>query len=180
MSYEMTKDMLSTDWGTPWKDFEPLNREFGFERDVCARKWNTKVFGSYYNLLERGEDGLRLPWAERNWCNPPYGAKNIEQWLAKGLAEQRDGKLTVFLLPDTLDVKWVGMIYDTAQKRWKPGIEMRPIIGRINFETPPELGSRHGNVGGNILVVMYPVDKPQVWPGGICPTCGTKLEEAVK
>lgn len=51
-------------------DLDPAS-EAKFQENVQA--------GRYYSLLERGEDGLVLPWLGRVICNPPGGLV-VEFW----------------------------------------------------------------------------------------------------
>ncbi len=170
MGYELTKDSLSKEWGTPRKYFDPWNREFGFELDVCAAEdgWNAKLPDYYTPSI----DGLCEDWAHTNWCNPPYGSDNISAWLNKGMEEQVRGNTTVFLLPDTLDVAWFHeYVWDPRKNQWRPGIEFRPVQGRITFDVPPALRGRvsNGNPKGSILVVMRPIIVARTFA---CPNCG--------
>lgn len=157
----------SEEWGTPRSVFSPLNSEFGFTVDVAARPWNTK----HPNFWTPNVNGLAQDWGREpvRWCNPPYGARNIEQWLAKGTATQDSG-ITVYLLPNTTDVQWFHQyVWDMSRNRTRPGIELRFFKGRIKFDVPPDMfvANNNGNVKGNILVVMRPI-KLMVQ----CPTCG--------
>ena len=77
----MDKVMFSSqtdEWETPQILFQALDREFGFDLDVCATPENAKC-RLYYT---RNQDGLRMPWSGTVWCNPPYGRK-IGSWVKK-------------------------------------------------------------------------------------------------
>lgn len=158
----------STEWGTPWDRFRPWNDEFHFTLDACARDWNTKVPERWFSLEQ---NGLMQPWCgEVVWCNPPYGSKNIEQWLAKAASEREFNTLTVLLLPNTTENKWFHQyVFDPERQRVRQGIELRFIKGRINFDMPPGFdGKDDGNPKGSILVIVHP--RKIIVP--ICPTCG--------
>lgn len=47
----------------------------GIDFDPCSEaRFNAVIKATtYYSLLERGEDGLKLPWAGRTLVNPPGG-----------------------------------------------------------------------------------------------------------
>jgi hypothetical protein len=63
-------------WGTPSDIVERARRCMGgIDLDPSSEsKFNATVQATrYYSLLERGEDGLKLPWFGRVFCNPPGG-----------------------------------------------------------------------------------------------------------
>lgn len=72
----------SEEWETPQAVFDRQNKMFGFELDVCATPQNAKCTRFY----TKEQDGLKQPWASRNWMNPPYG-RNIGKWCARASAE---------------------------------------------------------------------------------------------
>ena len=145
---------LATNWATPRSVFDPLNQEFKFDLDVCAEPWNAKS-ATFYTVEQ---DGLKQPWNGACWCNPPYGARNITQWLAKGQAELVCGNasVVVYLLPNTTDVVWFHTyVWDDKKHATRPGIGLRFIKGRVIFDPPPSYtGDNPGNVKGSIVVVM--------------------------
>ena len=65
-------------WETPQDFFEKLDREFGFELDVCALPENAKC-SRYFSPMD---DGLEQDWTGVCWCNPPYG-REIEKWVKR-------------------------------------------------------------------------------------------------
>ena len=155
----------STEWATPWSVFNPLHQEFGFTVDVAALPVNTKVPDCWFGPQM---DGLKQSWrGEKAWCNPPYGATNIEQWLAKARAEAEHGATTVLLLPNTTDVKWFHRhVWDVRSNRCHRGVELRFFEGRITFDPPPGMTSV-SNVKGSILVIVRPASL--IVP--MCPYC---------
>ena len=92
--------------------------------DVAAQQWNTKIPDRWFGP---DIDGLAQSWrGERAWCNPPYGAANIVNWLAKATIEAAQGTTTVLLLPNTTDVKWFHrFVWDVQSNRARPGVELR-------------------------------------------------------
>ena len=66
------------DWETPLELFEALDREFGFDLDVCATADNAKC-ARYYTPEQ---DGLKQRWEGACWMNPPYG-RDIGKWIRK-------------------------------------------------------------------------------------------------
>jgi hypothetical protein len=79
-------------WITPPTFLEKLNTEFQFDHDPCP--------------FPRPEsyDSLVLPWGKRNYVNPPFNKKDApyggpSAFVRKGIAEQKSGKTSVFVLP---------------------------------------------------------------------------------
>lgn len=105
-------------WETPQAFFDELNREFGFQTDVCALPENAKC-ESYYTPEQ---DGLSKEWTGVCWCNPPYG-RQIGKWVKKA-AESK--ATVVMLLPARTDTKW---FHDYIL----PNAEIRFIKGRLKF-----------------------------------------------
>jgi phage N-6-adenine-methyltransferase len=131
---------------TPPEVFNYFNKEFNFNFDVCAEIGTAKCPDFY--SLERGEDGLKLPWKHRNWCNPPYS--NVVPWLRKGIEEMnQNNRFSVFLLKADPSTKWFhDLVYPFAS-------EIRFLKGRIRFvlkgEPAPWLPP-----WGSMLVVFDP------------------------
>lgn len=144
----------STEWATPWRVFKPINDEFHFTVDVAALDHNTKVPELYFTPRE---DGLAQTWTGTAWCNPPYGAANIDAWLAKAARERERGVTTVLLLPNTTDCKWFHRyVWDVSKNAARPGIELRFISGRISFDAPAGMKA-NANVKGSILVIVHKI-----------------------
>lgn len=105
-------------WATPSDFFEELNKEFGFEIDVCALPENAKC-NKFYTP---DDDGLKQEWIGNCWCNPPYG-REIGKWVKKAA---ESNTLVVMLLPARTDTKWFHeYIYGKA--------EIRFVKGRLKF-----------------------------------------------
>ena len=105
-------------WETPQELFDEMNREFGFQTDVCALPENAKCEVFY----TPEQDGLAQEWTGVCWCNPPYGRK-IGKWVKK--AAESDATV-VMLLPARTDTKW---FHDYIL----PTAEIRFIKGRLKF-----------------------------------------------
>lgn len=67
-------------WETPKHIFDQLNKEFGFNLDVCAVPENAKC----KRFFSPKENGLVQPWEGVCWCNPPYG-RQVVKWVEKSL-----------------------------------------------------------------------------------------------
>jgi len=105
-------------WATPQDFFDKLNKEFGFNLDVCATAENAKC-ARYFT---EQDDGLKKDWGGALcWCNPPYGRK-IGEWVKK--ASESD--FCVMLLPARTDTRWFhDYIYGKT--------EIRFLKGRLKF-----------------------------------------------
>lgn len=87
---------------TPPEIFDPLHREFGFHRDVCATAENAKL-PDYWTIAD---DALSQRWSGILWMNPPYG-RGIGDWVKKAYDAATIGDATVVcLLPVRSDNEW--------------------------------------------------------------------------
>lgn len=86
-------------WGTPEDIVERARRSMGaIDLDPCSEEqFNAIVRATqYYSLLERGEDGLALPWRGRVLLNPPGEEKGkkrgkfVRRFWEKMLSEDID------------------------------------------------------------------------------------------
>lgn len=120
----------STEWETPQEFFDELDREFGFDLDVCAQLKNAKLSP----FFSPEDDGLSQDWTGTCWMNPPYGRK-IGKWVAKAKGEsEKNGATVVCLLPARTDTRWWhDYIWDEKNHRPQPGVEVRLIRGRLKF-----------------------------------------------
>ena len=98
-------------WHTPKALYDALDAEFHFNDDPCP---------------EGGIFGTDRAWGTSTFCNPPYGP-SIQEWLEKGVAEAKEGKIIVFLLPARTDTRW---FHDLVLPN-EP--EIRFIKGRLYF-----------------------------------------------
>lgn len=107
-------------WATPQEFFDELDKEFGFELDVCALPENAKCEKYYTPDI----DGLKQQWRGTCWMNPPYGRK-IGAWMKKAYESSLDGATVVCLVPARTDTRW---FHDFAMRG-----EIRFIKGRLKF-----------------------------------------------
>ena len=96
---------------TPRWFFDIVNGVFKFTLDAAATKENT-LCPAYY---DKESNGLKNPWNESTWCNPPYSRGEIIRFLVKAAIE-RDDELhnSVLLIPADTSTKWFRYAYDTA------------------------------------------------------------------
>lgn len=136
----MTSGLFSSDeqvYSTPRALFDSVDREFGFDLDVCATAANAKC----KRFFTIADDGLRQKWDGVCWMNPPYD--DVMSWMAKAWMEAGNGCTVVSLLPARTDTAWFH-IY--AAKG-----EIRFIRGRLRFE-----GQKSSSPFPSILVIFRP------------------------
>lgn len=108
-------------WATPKEFFDALNREFGFDLDVCALPSNAKC----KRFFSPQENGLAQEWYGTCWMNPPYG-KEIGDWIRKAYESACVGCVCVCLVPCRTDTAWW---HDFVMR----AAEVRLIRGRLRF-----------------------------------------------
>jgi hypothetical protein len=84
-------------WGTPSDIIARCKGVVGaFDLDPCTEAKFESVVGARvnYSLLDRGEDGLTLPWFGRVFCNPPGGL--VREFWCKALES------------DSTAILWIG------------------------------------------------------------------------
>ena len=116
-------------------------RGIKFELDVCAQPQTAKCAAFY--SLQTGLDGLSLPWASVNWCNPPYSL--ITPWVNKAIIEPGD---TFMLIPDKPEVAWFRHAWGNAREVWH-------MPFRVNFLRPD--GSEFTDAKGRKQGPKFPV-----------------------
>ncbi len=128
------------EWLTPPDILAPLGT---FDLDPCSpinRPWPT---ASHHYTIE--DNGLRLPWRGRVWCNPPYGTQT-GIWLRK-LREHGTGTALIFARTET------EMFFEHI---WRAP-EATGILfleGRLHFYNVK--GERaKGNAGGPSCLIAY-------------------------
>ena len=100
---------------TPKERYEKWDSEFHFDFDPCPYP------------RPRGFDGLKVPWGNSNYVNPPFSAgESLVQWVNKALAEHSLGKTVVMVLP----------VYYAPAKMIANRAVVRPIDDCRVWETP--------------------------------------------
>ena len=126
----------SCEWETPIDLFAALDREFGFQTDVCATNENAKC----KQYFTKAEDGLAQTWNGVCWMNPPYG-REIGKWVEKAYNSAKQGATVVCLLPARTDTRWW---HDYCMNG-----EIRFVRGRLKFG-----GARNGAPFPSAVVIF--------------------------
>ena len=76
----MTRERSNNDLCTPAPIIDRVVKWLGpIDLDPCSNEWSL-VGAAHTYSIDRGEDGLSLPWFGRVWENPPYGRGHLIQW----------------------------------------------------------------------------------------------------
>lgn len=136
VSFERTQTGKD-EWLTPPELIKALGK---FDLDPCSpinRPWATA--DRHYTILD---DGLRLPWDGRVWCNPPYGTQTAV-WLRK-CAEHGNAIALTFARTETK------MFFDTV---WYNAHALLFIKGRLKFYHVT--GRQGDSAGAPSVIVAY-------------------------
>ena len=117
--YNQPKKGKSNEWLTPPELLKYLGK---FDLDPCAsvnQPWKTAK--RHYTIKD---DGLKMPWRGRVWCNPPYGDQ-VAFWAEK-MGKHRNGLLLVFGRIETRHFFSI----------WKSADAVFVLPGRLSFHYP--------------------------------------------
>ena len=113
--------------------------------DPCAGEATT--IGETNYAIERGEDGLLLPWFGFVFCNPPFSQKTL--WASR-IAAHSNGFL---LLPERGSAPWFGPLAQQAGAYWVMGQKINFIggpssnnLGSVLFAFGQEARERGSNL----------------------------------
>jgi len=129
----LNRALMSSDtreWNTPPAILEPVGRLDAIGLDPCGNATSIVAARREYRL-DRGEDGLCLPWSGFGlvYCNPPYG-RGIGAWLARAAGQWLDcGVESIVLVPARTDARW-----------WQDNIRLALVCfwrGRLKFLGAP-------------------------------------------
>jgi site-specific DNA-methyltransferase (adenine-specific) len=146
------RNIISKDeWGTPLKIFRPLDNEFNFTLDPCARSDRPLKYGITNCDIRKGVDGLKYSWKDHKvFVNPPYSADNIKKWVQKAYSERNNAEIIVMLIPVRTDRKYFHeYILNKA--------EIRFIKGRPSFY--PLEGQNDGTPSFPSMIIIWYKDK---------------------
>ena len=90
--------------------------------DPCAAL-DAPAIGKQNYVIERGENGLLLPWFGFVYCNPPFSQK--EEWANRMVQHGRG----ILLLPERGSAPWFGPLAQAAGSYWVMGKKINFIGG---------------------------------------------------
>lgn len=142
---------------TPWWFIGAVQYYFGvkFELDVCCLEKTAKA-PAFYSLQDYNVDGLSVPWARTNWCNPPYS--DVLPWVKKAANEAKNGAISFLLIPDKPEVSYI-----RACREYADTITHMPF--RLNFLRPD--GTEFLDKDGNKQGPKFPVALALFAPWGL-------------
>lgn len=124
----------SDEWSTPRDLFASLDAEFGFGLDAAATAKNAlcSCYRGPDHYSPEFRNGLVFRWAPSTYVNPPYS--QCGPFIAKAAEEARAGATVVCLVPARTDTRWYhAHIWDREANRFRPGVEVRFVKGRLKF-----------------------------------------------
>lgn len=127
-----------TRWLTPLPIVEPLGK---FDLDPCGAPGHNLAERTY--LIDRGEDGLALPWEGRVWLNPPYG--KAQRPFMERMVDHRRGTALIFARTETQDFH---------RLVWNEATAVLFLKGRISFLDESGVPAR-ANAGAPSVLVAY-------------------------
>lgn len=159
------KSVIASDtWLTPIDFYLKLNVKFKFDKfDPCPADNDISVF-----------DGLKVDWADRTFCNPPYSLELKEKFIYKGYTESLKGKLVVLLLPASTGTKiFHDLILPKGKVEFlrgrlkfegidKDGNWVNPHEGMGNLKNIPDTAKQIKRIGQNDLMLVI-FDGTQEW-----------------
>lgn len=95
-------------WNTPRWFLDRVEHALGpIGLDPCSNA-TSKVRARVEYRLERGQDGLALPWCGLGlvFVNPPFGREIVAWMMACAISGARNGVELVALVPARTDTKW--------------------------------------------------------------------------
>lgn len=138
-------------WETPWSIVQAIERDtfngVPFALDACATESNRKAVAH----LDMKANGLRAPWLNATWFNPPY--EEQERWLARAHWWARKG------------INSAGLVLaSTSALYWRPLVWERAAVdfyeGRIAFVDERTGLPVRGNTYASALVLVGPAFLP--------------------
>lgn len=133
----------TTRWLTPPAVVRALGE---FDLDPAGAPGHELARETY--LLERGQDGLTLPWRGRVWLNPPYDRAPAAAFLRK-MVQHNHGSALIFARTDTA-------IFHEAV--WGAATSVLFIKGRLTFLDATGTPAAANSGAASCLVAYGPED----------------------
>lgn len=145
MGSHQSARMKKDEWLTPPHILEKLGV---FDLDPCSpinRPWDTAL--NHFTIID---DGLKQPWKDRVYCNPPYSSQT-EIWLNK-LSDHNNGIALIFARTETK------MFFKEV---WGKASALLFIKGRLFFHH--STGERaKSNAGAPSVLIAYGSNNAQI------------------
>lgn len=133
----------TNDWWTPPEIVRMLGT---FDLDPCAGVGQPPLADRVY---APPQDGLRLPWEGRVFCNPPYGP-HVGEWAAR-MAEHRNGILLIFARTETRAWRGIWSSADAILFPFRRISFQKPDGSKAKSGTAPSAFVAYGQVGAEVL-----------------------------
>lgn len=116
----MTRERTTNDLCTPTWIIDAIVEWFGeVDLDPCSNEWSSvDAFKTY--SIDRGDDGLHLPWVGGVvFENPPYGRGHLMPWAMKADHEAHIGSCVnlISLVPTSPSTQWFQLRQSFASAR---------------------------------------------------------------
>lgn len=108
------RERTNNDLNTPEWILDLVRMLGPIELDPCSNPWS-KVDAKRSFDIDRGEDGLALPWGQGLvFVNPPYGRGHMDKWASKIKEEGMDGTEIVALVKGDFSTEWWKILRECA------------------------------------------------------------------
>jgi hypothetical protein len=74
--------------------------------DVASCEFANSNFVRADHYYTKDDNGLSMPWANRNWCNPPYSRGQMIKWVRKIIDCAQNGQETLLLCNGDNSTAW--------------------------------------------------------------------------
>jgi len=97
----VTRKRSNNDLCTPAPIIDRVVKWLGpIDLDPCSNEWSL-VGAAHTYSIDRGEDGLSLPWFGRVWENPPYGRGHLKRWAMCAARHSETGMAEIISIVPT-------------------------------------------------------------------------------
>lgn len=134
-----------TRWLTPKYIVDALGK---FDLDPAGAPGHELAERTY--ILENGDDGLRDPWFDRVWLNPPYGPAAAP--FQRKMADHGHGTMLIFARTETR------LFFETV---WERATAVLFLKGRLNFLDADGVVAK-ANAGAPSCLVAYGSEDAQI------------------
>jgi site-specific DNA-methyltransferase (adenine-specific) len=156
--------MDSDKWETPEWLYDKLDREFGFDADLCADYFNNKatrwfedylheeLYVDYRDCPEAVARNEHWDWSDFNaaFINPPYS--NPLPFIEKAYEDSKVCKIVALIKCDPSTKTW-DVFWDYKNHCPKPGVEVRFLPKRLRFEYQGKPG-KHAAAFPSAIIIM--------------------------